>query len=58
MLFVFGASLDSEPDLSGDMLGVNERAEGNGGGFMSAKAVKGDEGAGKKEEEGEDEKDK
>ena len=47
--FVFGARLDSEPDLSGDMLGVNERAEGNGGGFKSAKVVKGGEGAGKKE---------
>ena len=59
-MLVFGASLDSEPDLSGDMLGVNERAEGNGGGLKSAKleAVKGDERAGKKEEEEEDEKDK
>ena len=43
VLFVFGASLDSEPDLSGDMLGVNERAEGNGGGFKSANVVKGGE---------------
>ena len=58
VLFVFGARLDSEPDLSGDMLGVNERAEGNGGGFKSAKAIKGGEGAGKKEEEEEEEKDK
>ena len=33
------------------MLGMNERAEGNGDGFRSAKAVKGDEGVGKKEEE-------
>ena len=24
VLFVFGARLDSEPDLSGDMLGVND----------------------------------
>ena len=40
------------------MLGANERAEGNGGGFKSAKAVRGDEGAGKKEGEEEDEEDK
>ena len=40
------------------MLGVNERAEGNGCGFKSAKAVKGDEGAGKKKEEEEDKEDK
>ena len=60
VLFAFGfrARSYSELNLSGDMLGVNERAEGNGDGFKSAKAVKGDEGAGKKEEEEEDGKDK
>ena len=57
-MFGFRARSYSELKLSGDMLGVNERAEGNRGGCKSAKAVKGDEGAGKKEEEEEDEKDK
>ena len=54
MLFGFGASLDSELDLIGDMLNRNERSEGNGGGFKSANAVKGGEGAGKKKEEEEE----
>ena len=58
VLLGFRASLDSEPDLIGDMLGRNERSEGNGGGFKSANAVKGGEGAGKEEEEEEEEEDK
>ena len=37
---------------------MNERAEGNGGGFKSANAVKGGEGAGNKEEEEEEAEDK
>ena len=58
VLFAFGfrARSYSELNLSGDMLGVNERAEGKGDGFKSAKAVKAGEGAGKKEEEEEDER--
>ena len=51
MMFCFGARLDSEPYLIGDMLGRNERSEGNGGGLKSANAVKGGEGAEKEEEE-------
>ena len=58
MLFGFRARSYSELKLSGDMLGGNERAEGNGGGCKSAKVVKGDGRAGKKEEEEEDEEDK
>ena len=48
MLFCFRASLDSEPYLIGDMLGRNERSEGNGDGLISANVVKGGEGARKK----------
>ena len=55
VLFGFGASLDSEPNLIGDWLSWNERAEGYGGGFKSANAVNGGEGAGKKKEEEEEE---
>ena len=55
MLFGFRASLDLEPYLIGDMLGRNERTEGNGGGLKSANASKGDEGTGKEEKEEEEE---
>ena len=58
MMFCFGASLDSEPYMIGDMLGRNERSEGNGGGLKSANAVKGGEGAEKEEEEEEEEEEK
>ena len=58
MLFGFGASLDSEPYLIGDMLVRNKRMEGNGGGFKAANASKGGEGTGKEEKEEEEQEDK
>ena len=48
VLFGFRARLYPELNLSGDMLGVNERAEGNGGGFKSAKRLKGMKGRGRR----------
>ena len=54
MLFCFRASLDSEPYLIGDMLGQNERSEGNGVGLKFANAVKEGEGAEKKKKEEEE----
>ena len=55
MLFSFGASLDSEMYLIGDMSGRKERSEGNGVGIKSANADKGDEVAEKEEDEEEEE---
>ena len=55
MLFSFRTSLDSELYLIGEMLGRKERSEGNGVGFKSANADKGDEVAEKEEEEEEEE---
>ena len=41
VLFSFRASLDSESYLIGDMLGRNERSEGNGVGFIRRTRIKG-----------------